>query len=81
MGTAYATVIPAYVLAAIVFIALNFGLTVIAGRVERRLNRRGRGPRRAGPATGIAGPGSVDASTDGVGGTGVRAGDATSQAQ
>lgn len=81
MGTAYATVIPAYVLAAIVFIALNFGLTVLAGRVERRLNRRGRGPRRPGPATGVAGPGSVDAPTDGVGGAGVHVGDATSQAQ
>ena len=45
MGTAYATVLPAYLLAAVIFIGLNFGLTTVAGRVERRLNRRGRGPR------------------------------------
>jgi glutamate transport system permease protein len=50
MGTAYATVLPAYLLAAVIFIGLNFGLTMLAGRVERRLNRRGRGPRQA-PAT------------------------------
>jgi glutamate transport system permease protein len=49
MGTAYATVLPAYILAAVIFIALNFGLTILAGRVERRLNRRGRGPRPTAP--------------------------------
>ncbi|GAA2502872.1 amino acid ABC transporter permease [Terrabacter carboxydivorans] len=76
MGTAYATVIPAYVLAAIVFIALNFGLTVLAGRVERRLNRRGRGPRRPAAPSGVAGPGTVDTPSDGVGGSGVSTGDA-----
>ena len=81
MGTAYATVIPAYILAAVVFIAINFGLTVLAGRLERRLNRRGRGPRKAGPATGVAGPGTVDAPTDGLGGRGLHTGDATSQAR
>ena len=81
MGTAYATVIPAYILAAVVFIAINFGLTVLAGRIERRLNRRGRGPRKAGPATGVAGPGTVDAPTDGLGGRGVHTGDATSRAR
>jgi glutamate transport system permease protein len=80
MGTAYAAVIPAYVLAAVIFIALNFGLTVLAGRVERRLNRRGRGPRKAGPVAGVTGPGT-DSATDGIGGRGVHAGDATSQAQ
>ena len=41
-GTAYAAVIPAYVVVALIFIVLNYGLTVLAGRVERRLNRRGR---------------------------------------
>ncbi|GAB3883575.1 amino acid ABC transporter permease [Terrabacter terrigena] len=83
MGTAYATVIPAYILAAAVFIAINFGLTVLAGRLERRLNRRGRGPRKAAPATGVAGPGTVDGPSDGLGslgGRGVRTGGATSQA-
>jgi glutamate transport system permease protein len=41
VGTAYGTVIPAYILAAALFIAINFALSVIAQRVERRLNRRG----------------------------------------
>ena len=44
IGTAYSNTIAAYVLVAIIFILLNYGLTVVAGRVERRLNRRGRGP-------------------------------------
>lgn len=42
VGTAYGAVIPAYVLCAVLFILLNYGLTVLAGRVERRINRRGR---------------------------------------
>ena len=41
-GTAYAAVIPAYVVIALIFIVINYGLTVVAGRVERRINRRGR---------------------------------------
>jgi glutamate transport system permease protein len=41
-GTAYAAVIPAYVVVALIFIVVNYGLTVLAGRVERRVNRRGR---------------------------------------
>ena len=41
-GTAYAAVIPAYVVVALIFIVVNYGLTVLAGRVERRINRRGR---------------------------------------
>ena len=27
---------------ALIFIVINYGLTVLAGRVERRINRRGR---------------------------------------
>jgi glutamate transport system permease protein len=80
MGTAYATVLPAYILAAAIFIALNFGLTTLAGRVESRLNRRGRGPRKAAPATGVTGAGSVATATatasDGIGGAGFHTGDA-----
>ncbi|WP_020142543.1 amino acid ABC transporter permease [Terracoccus sp. 273MFTsu3.1] len=79
MGTAYATVIPAYVLAAAIFIALNFGLTTLAGRVESRLNRRGRGPRRGALATGVTGAGTVDTPTDGIAGAGVHTGDATNR--
>lgn len=41
-GTAYAAVIPAYVVIALIFIVINYALTVLAGRVERRINRRGR---------------------------------------
>jgi glutamate transport system permease protein len=71
-------VIPAYALVALIFILLNYGLTLLAGWVERRLNRRGRGPRKAGPAVGVAGPGTVDSPTDGLGGQGVFTGDAES---
>ncbi|WP_353953461.1 amino acid ABC transporter permease [Knoellia sp. S7-12] len=42
VGTAYGNVIPAYILCALIFIALNYGLTVIAGRIERRINKRGK---------------------------------------
>ncbi|MBM6398860.1 amino acid ABC transporter permease [Phycicoccus sonneratiae] len=55
VGTAYGNVIPAYVLAAALFILLNYGLTVVAGRVERRINRRGRA---AGGTTTNAMPGA-----------------------
>lgn len=50
LGTAYGAVIPAYVLAAVLFILLNYGLTVLAGRVEQRINRRGRAAGGAAPA-------------------------------
>jgi glutamate transport system permease protein len=68
-GTAYAAVIPAYVVVALIFIVINYGLTVLAGQVERRINRRGRaaggtitnampgapGGSGAMPSTGLAG--------------------------
>jgi len=79
VGTAYATVIPAYVLAAALFIALNYGLTVLAGRLEQRLSRRGRGPRKAGPAAGVTGADTLDTPSDGIGGRGVHTGDATNR--
>lgn len=41
VGTAYGNIIPAYILAAVLFIALNYALTVLAGRIERRLHRTG----------------------------------------
>jgi glutamate transport system permease protein len=68
-GTAYGAVIPAYVLAALIFILLNYGLTIVAGRVERRLSRRGSGPRRAGPPTGVVDTGMVDNPSGGLGAT------------
>lgn len=79
IGTAYSNTIPAYIFVAVIFILLNYGLTVLAGRVERRLNRRGRGPRKAAQATGVVGAGTVDAPTVGIAGTGVRTGDANSR--
>jgi glutamate transport system permease protein len=59
VGTAYGNVIPAYILAAVIFILINYGLTTLAGRVERRLNRRGRGPRKL-TATGVVGASTTD---------------------
>ena len=55
IGTGYSNTIPAYIFVAIIFILINYSLTVVAGRVERRLSRRGRGPRKAAPATGVVG--------------------------
>ena len=81
IGTGYGNVIPAYIFIALVFILLNYALTLLAGRVERQLNRRGRGPRKAGPATGIVGAGAIDNPEDGITGTGVLTGDQTSQAR
>lgn len=42
LGSAYANTVPAYIVAAILFIIMNYSLTVAAARVERRLSRRGR---------------------------------------
>ena len=51
VGTAYGTVIPAYILAAVLFIAINYALSVVAQRVEQRLRRRGAHPMHAGTIT------------------------------
>lgn len=70
VGTAYGNVIQAYVLAAVLFILLNYGLTLLAGRVERRINRRGRAAGGAQAATGPVGPGTgaeADEAQPGVG--------------
>ncbi|WP_457255848.1 amino acid ABC transporter permease [Pedococcus sp. P5_B7] len=42
LGSAFANTLPAYIVAALLFILINFTLTVIASRVQRRLSRRGR---------------------------------------
>ncbi|KRC89671.1 amino acid ABC transporter permease [Terrabacter sp. Root85] len=55
IGTGYSNTIPAYIFVAIIFILINYSLTVVAGRVERRLSRRGRGPRKGVQATGVVG--------------------------
>ncbi|WP_374969722.1 amino acid ABC transporter permease [Terrabacter sp. BE26] len=46
LGSAYANTVPAYIVAAVIFIVINYLLTKLAGAVERRLKRRG-GARRA----------------------------------
>ena len=48
LGAAYANVVPAYIVAAVLFIVLNFALTLVARRVEARLGRRGVRPTTAG---------------------------------
>ena len=41
LGSRYANVLPAYVVAAVIFIILNFVLTTVAGRLERWISQRG----------------------------------------
>ncbi len=59
IGTGYSNTIPAYIFVAVIFILINYGLTVLAGRVERRLNRRGRGPRKVAGAVGVVGASTI----------------------
>jgi glutamate transport system permease protein len=62
LGSAYANPVPAYLVVAMLFIALNYALTTVAEFVERRLGRRGR---TAGPiAHGDPGPGAGAALVD-----------------
>ena len=55
IGTGYSNTIPAYIFVAIIFILINYSLTVVAARVERRLSRRGRGPRKGAQAAAVVG--------------------------
>lgn len=59
LGSAYANTVPAYIVAALLFIVINYALTKLAAYVERRLKRRGGssttaalGPEGAGPVEG-----------------------------
>jgi len=60
LGSAYANTVPAYLVAAVIFIVINYLLTRLAATVERRLKRRG-GARRTAVVPGVteteAGPG------------------------
>jgi glutamate transport system permease protein len=76
LGSAYANTVPAYIVAALLFITMNYLLTVLAGRVERRLSRRGR-TALPGVATAPTGGDVAPAPTNGIGGTNVRNIDAT----
>ena len=72
LGSAFANTIPAYLVAGVLFILVNYLLTVIASRVQQRLSRRGRAVMAAaGPVTGAV----PEAST--MGGKGVVKTDAT----
>ncbi len=42
IGSNWSNIVPAMIVIAAIFIAINYSLTVIAGRVERRLRSRGR---------------------------------------
>jgi glutamate transport system permease protein len=52
LGSAYANTVPAYLVAAVMFIVINYALTKLAGYVEHRLKAR----RRGGGAAATAGP-------------------------
>jgi glutamate transport system permease protein len=55
LGSAFANTVPAYLVAAVLFIVVNYALTVLASRVQRRLSRRGRAVvGGGGPVTGTA---------------------------
>ena len=58
LGSAYANTVPAYIVAAILFITMNYLLSRVAVYVEKRLSRRGRTTLHAtGPLTDEAEPG------------------------
>jgi glutamate transport system permease protein len=76
LGSAYANTVPAYIVAAVLFITMNYLLTVLAGRVERRLSSRGR-TALPGVATAPTGGDVAPAPTNGIGGRNVRNIDAT----
>jgi len=72
LGSAFANTVPAYLVAAVLFIVINYALTVLASRVQRRLSRRGRAVvGGGGPVTGT----TPEQST--LGGDGVVTTDAT----
>ena len=72
LGSAFANTVPAYLVAALLFIVINYVLTVLASRVQRRLSRRGRAVvGGGGPVTGT----TPEQST--LGGDGIVATDAT----
>jgi glutamate transport system permease protein len=76
LGSAYANTVPAYIVAAVLFITMNYLLTVAARLAEQRLSRRGRTSLpgvAAGPTGGDVGP----TPANGLGGRNVRNIDAT----
>lgn len=56
IGSAFGNIVPALIVVAIIFIAINYALTSLAHWIERRLNRRGRvagGTMAADPVAGV----------------------------
>jgi glutamate transport system permease protein len=76
LGSAYANTVPAYIVAAILFITINYLLTVAARMVEQRLSRRGRTALPGVAATPTGGD-VQPAPAGGIGGRNVRNIDAT----
>jgi glutamate transport system permease protein len=65
LGSAYANTVPAYIVAGLLFILINYSLTKVAGWVQRRLGRRGVGSGPAPDGIGLplendAGPGAAE---------------------
>jgi glutamate transport system permease protein len=58
VGTSFQDIVPAFLVVAVLFIVLNYGLTRLAGLLERRVNRRGR--TAGGAAPGAPGQEPVD---------------------
>lgn len=58
VGTSLQNIVPAFLVVAVLFIVINYGLTRLAGLLERRLNRRGR--TAGGAAPGAPGQEPVD---------------------
>ncbi len=54
-GTYYSNMVPAYLVIAVIYILLNYGVTTVAGRLEQRSRAKG----RATIPAGAAGPGHV----------------------
>ncbi|MBR7744086.1 amino acid ABC transporter permease [Phycicoccus sp. BSK3Z-2] len=80
LGSAYGNVIPAYIVVAVIFIVINYALTVVAGRVESRMKRKRRsagGPQTNAMPGAPGGEGTMESS--GVGGDNVQNIDATSR--
>ena len=73
LSTLYGNLIPTLIVLAAIFILINYGLTLLARLVERRLKRSGRSARPA--PGGSTGPGTLVA----AGGVGVAAGVADQQ--
>lgn len=60
LGSAFSNTVPAYLVCAVLFILMNYSLTVLASRVQRRLARRGRATLPAAGPSGGAAPAATE---------------------